>query len=131
MQVSPPLRVLIVDDSADLRGMLRAYFQREGMEVVGMLESADALIGAAASQRPDVALVDLTMPGRDPLEAVRELAQQRPEVRIVVCSGYDDQATIDSAIEAGASGFVSKHADIDGIVLAVRRAWSGEGSVRR
>jgi len=61
------------------------------------------------------------MPGREPLDAVREIARSHPEVRSVVYSGYDDQATIDCALEAGARGFVSKHAEIEVFIDAVRK----------
>jgi DNA-binding NarL/FixJ family response regulator len=118
-----------VDDNPEILGMFRACLQRQGMTVVGVLQSAEGLLAAVQDQKPDVLVVDLTMPGRDPLDAVREVARTYPGVRTIVCSGYDDHATVASALAAGAVGFVSKNADIDEIVATVQRVASGQDCV--
>src|SRR5262245_60539148 len=132
MAATSPICVIVADDSVDLLGAIRARLQREAdITVVGTLTSADDLVAAVEAQHPNVIVVDITMPGREPLDAVREISKRHPEVRTIVCSGYDDQATIQSALSAGAVGFVSKNAEVDAIVVTVRSVADGQVCIRR
>ncbi len=126
MQTSAYIRVLVVDDSPELVEAIRLFVDPEpDMKVIKTLNCADALV-VTMCDGADVAVVDLTMPGVAPLEAVRQAADSCPECRAIIYSGYDDQATIDAAMDAGAWGFVSKNAEIETIVRAVRQVASGE-----
>lgn len=121
------IRLLVVDDSPDITDALALTIRGEaGMTLVGTLESADDLIGAIGRLTPSVVLIDLSMGGRPPLEAVREAHARFPEVRAIIYSGYDDPETIDEAVEAGAWGFASKHDDIEKVLRIVRRVAQGE-----
>jgi DNA-binding NarL/FixJ family response regulator len=123
---SDKTRVLVVDDSDDLAAMLAVVLDAEpDLECSGRLPSADDLAGALAEQKPDVVLMDLTMPGRDPMEAMADASARFPESRFVVLSGYDDPRRVDDAVSRGAWGFVSKHGDIDKLLGAIRAVAGG------
>ena len=116
-----PIAVLVVDDNRDLASMLQIVIAGEpDMVCVGSLASADTLLETIAKTSPDVVLLDLTMPGRQPLDVVAEASKVAPACRIIVLSGYDDRATMDRAAESGAWGFVSKHGDMPSILEAIR-----------
>lgn len=127
MSGATPVGLLIVDDSRDLVEVFTLTARLEpGIRVVGSLFSADGLVERIGELSPDVALVDLTMPGKDPLEAVREAAAAHPATRCLICSGYHDPERAAAVAEAGAWGLVSKGGDIAAILDAVRRVAGGE-----
>jgi len=122
-----PIRVLCVDDSRDIGALCRRLVDAEpDMECVGVLESADALVETVLANGPSVVLLDLTMPGKDPLMAIREVAAAAPACRVLAFSGYDGPARIDNIIDLGAWGLVSKDSEPATIVEAIRRVARGE-----
>jgi DNA-binding NarL/FixJ family response regulator len=123
------IRVLWVDDSPDLLGAYSRLVQRTpGLEMIGTLQSADELVSESTRLSPDVVVIDLTMPGKEPLSAVSELSGKMPNIRSIVFSGYDDDATVRSAVDAGAWGLVPKlKGGLPGDVLGtIRRVINGE-----
>ncbi|HLO41131.1 MAG TPA: response regulator transcription factor [Phycisphaerales bacterium] len=119
-------RILCVDDSIDLSEMiLRMLSLEPDLEPVGSLHSAEHLVQEIEAKLPDIALLDLTMPGRDPLDALRELTAQQSACKVIVMSGYDDPQTVATAMDAGAWGFVSKHQEIPALIKAIRTVASG------
>lgn len=121
------ITVLCVDDARDITLMFSHLINGEAdMRCVGALQSADELLAEVERLRPDVVLLDLTMPGKDPLTALRELGARVPASRVIVYSGYDDTATVDSTLEAGAWGCVSKHSEPGAVLAAIRRVAAGE-----
>src|SRR3990170_6160073 len=110
-QAMPKIKVMVVDDHTIVRDGLCALLRLAGdIEVVD--EAAD---GREAFERvrkfmPDVVLIDISMPMMDGLEATRRIRKEFPEVKILVLTQYDDKEHVFSAIEAGASGFISKTA---------------------
>ncbi len=123
----PSISVLCVDDSADIRDLYRQLIDAEpDLRCVGTLEGAEGLVEEVVRTEPDVVLLDLTMPGPDPLSAVEELSRRRPETRVLLFSGYDDAETADAALDAGAWGLVSKHGDSDRVLAAIRAVAGGE-----
>lgn len=119
------IRVLVVDDSDDVRSLLALIVSREpDMRCVGELNCADELLPTIDRERPHVALLDLSMPGIDPEQAMSDAAAKFPCCRIVVMSGYDDPDRIDGLTQRGAWGFVSKHSDpakLAGVIRSVAR----------
>ncbi|HYE60735.1 MAG TPA: response regulator transcription factor [Phycisphaerales bacterium] len=116
-----PIRVLCLDDNADLMEVLRLSIDRTGdLQMVACIDCADQLVDEVRRTQPDVAVVDLTMPGKEPLEAVRELSDAFPGVKTLAYSGYDDPETINQALEAGAWALVSKNQPIDAVLRAIR-----------
>jgi len=121
------IRVMLVDDSRDVIEPLSYLIGIEGdMECVGLLESADDLGERVRDLSPDVLLIDARMPGRDSLEAIRELASQLPEIRSVVYSGFDDRELIDSAVDASAWGWIRKGDDPALLLKAIRSVAAGK-----
>ncbi|MDZ4830020.1 MAG: response regulator transcription factor [Phycisphaerae bacterium] len=119
---TPRTRVLCVDDSADMSEMLALFIRRQpDMEDAGVLGSAEGIVDEVIRCRAAVVVLDLTMPGPSPLEAIRELRNQVPSCRVIAFSGYDDQDTRESAQRAGAWELVSKHGDLSDILKAIRR----------
>ena len=124
--------MVCVDDSPDVNLMMsRLIDSTAGMACVGCLDSADRLIDEVRNLGATVVLLDATMPGKPPLDEMRKLAAQSPEVKTIVFSGYDDPAFICAALEAGAWGCVSKYDEPDAILQAVQRAAEGMAWVPR
>lgn len=122
-----PIRVLCVDDNEYIREALQRRLTRyPDFRLVGSLPQADDLVSEALRTGAQVVLLDMNMPGRDPIEAARELAAVAPSVRIVALSGYLDAPIVDRALEAGLCGYLSKSEDPESLVSALRRAASGE-----
>jgi len=128
---SPPagkITVLCVDDSVDVVSALRALIEGEkGMTALQGTHDTAEFVRLAPELKPHVAIVDLTMPGPlTPIEAIRTVVEAAPEIRILAYSGYDDPDTVNDVMEAGAWGFVSKHAELSAVIQAVRRVAAGE-----
>lgn len=120
-------RVLIVDDSGYIaRLMCEAVDLQPDLECVATLSSADGLEQAVQQHKPDVVLLDLWMPGRDPLDAVRAVAACASSCRVLLFTGYSDPETAKTVRDAGAWGLVSKLAPRDEIFAALRRVAAGE-----
>ena len=116
------IRVLLCDDVASMRVALRAVLDlREGVEVVGEARNGDEAVERAAELRPDVVLLDLTMPGKDGLAALPELRRAAPEAQIVILSGHEGRP-IEEAARRGAERFLLKTSDPDAIAAAVEEA---------
>lgn len=121
-----PITVLCVDDNPQMTRLLeRAVNLEPGMRSLGVLSSADDLIDEVKRLSPNVVLIDLTMPGRDPLDAVGELSKSTPDTRVIVFSGHSDPQYEQSAMSRGAWGFVLKDGGIDPILNAIRDVASG------
>ena len=116
------IRVLVCDDIETMLIAIRAVLdQHDGIEVVGEARNGIEAVELAARLQPDVVLLDLTMPGKDGLEALPELRVAAPEMRVGILSGHDGRP-IEEAAKRGAERFLLKGADPDAIVEAVESA---------
>ncbi len=121
------IRVMVADDNPDIADVLAYVIGAEpAMECVGCLHSADHLAEEIRALRPDVLVLDATMPGRDPLTAVKELGPEFPEVRAIFYSGHDDREFIERVVDAGAWGFVSKRREAEAVLAAIRLVAAGK-----
>ena len=126
------IRVLIAEDQTMVRGALRALLDLEDdLEVVAEVGRGDAVVQAAREHRPDVALLDIEMPGLDGIEAARALAAVVPEVRAVVLTTFGRPGFLRRAMEVGASGFLVKDAPVADLARAIRAVMAGERVIDR
>ncbi len=120
------LRVVIGDDHGLVRSGVRALLAGRGMDVVGEAADGRALVSLVRATRPDVAVVDVSMPLLDGLEATRRIARAVPETRVVMLTMHDDERFVARAREAGAAAYVLKDAGVDELIAAVSRVAAGE-----
>ena len=120
------IKVLLADDHALVRRALSAMLRMESdIEVVAEVGTGDEVVDAAKRTQPDVALLDVQMPGKDGLTAAAELAGALPACRVVVCTTFGRPGYLARAMSAGAVGFVVKDAPPEQLVDAVRRVHRG------
>lgn len=121
------IRVAIADDHPTVRSGLRALLASvEGIEVVGDSADGAAAVELALSERPQVVVMDIRMPGQDGIEATRRLAAEAPEVAVLILTMLEDDESVFAAMRAGARGYVLKGADQEEIVGAIRAVSRGE-----
>ena len=121
------IRVLVAEDQSMVRGALRALLElEEDISVVAEVGRGDEVLAAAREHRPDVALLDIEMPGRDGIEAARELAAELPAVRAVVLTTFGRPGFLRRAMEVGAAGFLVKDAPVAELARAIRAVVAGE-----
>jgi DNA-binding NarL/FixJ family response regulator len=120
------IRLLLADDHRMLREGLRRTMEEEGLEVVGEAADGEEALRLAAALRPDVVLMDVTMPVLDGVEATRQLHEHLPEIPVVILTMHADREVLARAIRAGAAGYLVKDCSTDEVVHTVRVAASGE-----
>lgn len=119
-------RLLIVDDHPIVqRGLVLTLNAEADFDVVATAESAEDALDRLDRAAPDVALVDLSLPGMGGLELVRHLLARRPDLRVLVVSRHDDELYAERAVRAGARGYLSKVEAADRVVEAVRAVLGG------
>jgi DNA-binding NarL/FixJ family response regulator len=121
-------RILIADDHRIILEGLRRLLEPE-FEVAGAVEDGSELLKAAARLRPDVIVVDISMPNINGLEAVRQIHQAQGEIKVVFLTMHADVAYAVSAFEAGASAYVLKNSAPDELVTAIRESLQGRNYV--
>ena len=121
------IRVLLAEDQAMVRGALAALLNREqDIEVVAEVARADEVVQAALATQPDVALLDIEMPGSDGLAAAQALQKARPSCRSVILTTFGRSGYLRRAMESGAVGFLLKDAPAADLAVALRRVMAGE-----
>ena len=131
MAVVPrPITVAIVDDTEDIRFLLRAALTRGGMEVVA--EAGDGLLGidVVSETQPDVVLLDLAMPVMDGRTALPQIKRAAPEARVIVLSGFGADLLSEELIALGADGYIEKGHPMRLIVQYVEDAATAPTSTR-
>ncbi|MHB1398151.1 MAG: response regulator [Trichloromonadaceae bacterium] len=123
----PAIRILIVDDHAVVRSGVRQILSAvKEFVVVGEAGDPVQALSLAKTLAPDVVMVDISMPGGNGLELVRQLRRQQPQAVTVILTLYDKDIYVHQALEAGAFGYILKGAPAADIVSAVRSAWRRE-----
>jgi two-component system response regulator DesR len=121
------IRVLIAEDMHMIRGALVALLSLEDdMEVVAELDRGDQIVPAALETRPDVAVVDIDLPGLDGLTAAEQLSQRLPECRTLVLTGLSQPGNLLRALKVHVRGFIVKDAPAETLANGVRRVAAGE-----
>jgi two-component system response regulator DesR len=121
------IRVLIAEDQGMVRGALASLLSLEpDIEVVAQVPRGDEVLAAALAVQPDIALLDIEMPGATGLEASEQLAASLPSCRVLILTTFGRPGYLRRAMEGGASGFLLKDAPASELASAIRRALAGE-----
>lgn len=121
------ISLLIADDHPVVRNGLRGIFTGDPeFEVLGEASDGREAVTLTLARRPDVVLMDLRMPHTDGVTAIRELARQSPETRVLVLTTFGDDSDVLAAIDAGATGYLLKDAPREELLRGVRAAAKGE-----
>jgi two-component system, NarL family, response regulator DegU len=120
------LSVILVDDHTMLRQGIRRALESEGIKVVAEASDGAEAIKLALEHKPDVVLMDVSMPGMDGVEAARRLVEADGRQRVVMLTMHIDRDVIDRAIRAGAVGYLTKDSSISEVILAIQLAANGD-----
>ena len=124
--VADRIRVLLVDDHAMFREGVRSLLEGEpDMEVVGEVEDGRAAVETALALRPDVVLMDITMPGLDGIEATRQIRSRDDTIKVLILTMHDNEDVFFRSISAGASGYVLKRSGGMELMSAIRSTHEG------
>lgn len=114
--------ILIVDDASFMRMMIKDILTKNGFTVLGEAENGLKAIEKYKELNPDLVMMDITMPGMDGLQAVREIKKLDITAKIIMCSAMGQQSMVIEAIQAGAKDFIVKPFQVDRVVEAVNKA---------
>lgn len=121
------IRVLLADDHELVRhGLSRMLEDETDIDVIAQASRGEEAVKLCESERPNVVLMDVRMPGMGGLEATRQITQSFPEIRVVVVTACNEEPFPSKLIKAGAAGFVSKGCDISEIISAIRNVMCGK-----
>ncbi|MFM7686352.1 MAG: response regulator [Actinomycetota bacterium] len=121
-----PRTVVLVDDHTMLRQGLRRALEGEGIKVVGEASDGEEGVKVALALKPDVVLMDVSMPNTDGIDATKRLVAADSRQRVVMLTMHVDREVIDRAIKAGAVGYLTKDAAISEVIEAIRLAANGD-----
>ncbi|QAT40557.1 response regulator [Clostridium sp. JN-9] len=114
-------KVLIVDDAAFMRMMIKDILEKNGYEVVGEANNGIKAVELFKKENPDVVTMDITMPDMDGIEAVKAIRQIDPSAKIIMCSAMGQQSMVMDAIKAGAKDFIVKPFQADRVLEAIKK----------
>ena len=114
-------RVLIVDDAAFMRMMIKDILTKNGYEVVGEAENGQRGVDMYKELKPDLVTMDITMPEKDGIAAVKEIKQHDPAACVVMCSAMGQQMMVMEAIQAGARDFIVKPFQQERVIQALEK----------
>ena len=121
------IRVLLAEDQGMMRSALALLLGMEDdIEVVAQVESGDRALAAALDARPDVALLDIELPGRSGLDVAADLRARLPECRVLMLTTFGRPGYLRRAMEAGARGFLLKDAPVEELASAIRKVLAGQ-----
>jgi DNA-binding NarL/FixJ family response regulator len=124
---TPPIRVYLVDDQAMIRAAFRRLLEEdERFTVVGDRGDARAALAEIPALRPDVVLLDISMPGLSGLDAIGALRKASPRTKIVMLTHHEGEAFVEQALKAGAEGYLSKDSDPRELALAIQAVDRGD-----
>lgn len=127
MAAGERIRVVVVDDHPVVRAGIRTMLSKEpDLLVVGEIEEGSRVEDLTRRWRPDVLVLDVNMPGLDPVAVTRRLKEQRPALQILVLTAYDDDAYVNGLLSAGATGYLLKEEALDTLTTAIRAVARGE-----
>jgi len=121
------IRVMLVDDHAVVRSGLSTFLMTcEDMEMVGEASSGEQSLTLCQQVKPDVVLMDLSMPGMDGATATRLIRERCPEIQVIVLTSFKEQELVQGALQAGAIGYLLKDVTAEELANAIRAAYAGK-----
>lgn len=121
-----PIKICIVEDNANMRdGVAQVLNQAPGLRCINTYASAEAAVQDLPAQKPDVALVDINLPGMSGIECVAKLKQQLPQLQVLMLTRYEQSDMIFDSIRAGASGYLLKRTPAAELIQAVEQVHAG------
>lgn len=131
-ETEPKIRVLLVDDHPIVRfGLSTLLNLQPDIEIVGTAESGGAALTLLSTVKVDIVLLDLRMPDLPGIETLRQIRQLVPQARTIILSSFEYDEEINSAVQAGAQGYIHKQAPADDIVKAIRKVFRGKQAFPR
>lgn len=126
-QAEACVKVLLAEDQGMMRGALALLLNLEDdMEVVAQVPTGDRIVPVALEAGPDIALLDIELPGRSGLDAAAELRERLPSCKVLIVTTFGRPGYLRRAMEAGASGFLVKDGPVEDLAAAIRRVLAGE-----
>lgn len=123
----PSIRVLLADDHAIVRAGIRNVVEDiANLEVIAEVGDGPTLLATIQEERPDLLLVDLSMPDFDPIKSIHQIHLENPQMKILVVSAYDDDPYVQGMLEAGVDGYHLKDQPLSDLKLAISRILAGE-----
>jgi len=113
--------ILVVDDAAFMRMMIKDILVRNGYNVIGEAENGRKAVEKYKELNPDLVIMDITMPDMDGIQAVKEIKKIDPKATIIMCSAMGQQAMVIESIQAGAKDFIVKPFQADRVLEAIKR----------
>ncbi len=120
--MGPKKRILVVDDAAFMRMMIRDILTKNNFEVAGEATNGEEAVSKYIELKPDLVTLDITMPGMDGVTVLKKIRQHDPYARVVMCSAMGQQAMVVEAIQNGAKDFINKPFHPQKVVEILRRA---------
>ncbi len=121
-------RILVADDASFMRQMIREIIESEGHEVIAEASDGVEAVEAYKEHRPDLVMMDIVMPRRSGIDAVRGLVQMDPNACVVMCSALGQESLVTEALQAGAKDFIVKPFKPELVASTIRKVLAKEGS---
>jgi DNA-binding NarL/FixJ family response regulator len=129
MNADQPIRVVLADDHQVVRHGIKLFLSAAGIDVVADAEDGEQALRLIEQHRPDVAVLDIQMPGCSGIEVARRVRAGGSPVGLLILTAFDDDPFIMAALEAGVNGFVLKTADMEEIIAAVQAVYEGKSAL--
>lgn len=113
--------ILIVDDAAFMRMMIKDVLTKNGYNIAGEAENGQKAIEKYNELSPDLVIMDITMPEVDGIQAVKAITKEHPDAKVIMCSAMGQQAMVIESIQAGAKDFIVKPFQADRVIEAVKK----------
>ena len=120
------IRVILADDHTLVRQCLKSLLEREGLQVIAEASDGQEIVERAQALQPDVAVIDISMPIRNGLDAAREIARFSPKTKIILLTQHDEDEYISEALDAGMKGYVLKSQAAGDLVQAIHQVTRGQ-----
>jgi two-component system response regulator NreC len=121
------IRIIFADDHAIVRNGLRTLFRSSNeFSIVGEAADGQTAVELASEKKPDVAILDISMPNLSGIEATRIIKQKHPDIKVLILTVHEDEAYVYQVIRAGANGYILKNAEKNEILTAVRTVYANE-----